>query len=200
MLPTVQVRSNIITTSDENRALRSLAIGYEIDYFEDMLFEPGSVTSDFLCFQTQTNEGVWVDECYDYYFSFEDNMVRFYVDSIRPGVYGIFNKEDRSVTIDPEHAEDPVVILHEMIHIYEWIIGEYPFSFMRDILFLSLYNDLKEKIPNLDDLILDRIHVIFSRTVSQIGGDHGILFYLKSLDLDLRLGYDLGTIFGYAQD
>jgi hypothetical protein len=81
--------------------------------------------------------------------------------------------------------------------------------FIRDALLISFYNDLKGKLstcnpgyPNadLDSLILDHAHFHNGKTITMIGGEHDVLFYLKSLDLDLRLGYQLGTVCGYGWD
>ena len=33
----------------------------------------------------------------------------------------------------------------------------------------------------------------------EAGGLHDVLFLLKSFDLDIRKGYDLGTVFGYGR-
>lgn len=33
---------------------------------------------------------------------------------------------------------------------------------------------------------------------AQFGGVHDLLFLLKSFDLDLRMNYPLGTVFGYG--
>lgn len=35
--------------------------------------------------------------------------------------------------------------------------------------------------------------------IAQAGGNHDILFFLKSLDVDLRCGYTLGTVCGYGR-
>jgi hypothetical protein len=40
--------------------------------------------------------------------------------------------------------------------------------------------------------------VVYGSIVARQGGCHGMVFYMKSLDLDLRMGYELGTVFGYG--
>jgi hypothetical protein len=88
-----------------------------------------------------------------------------------------------------------------MIHAYEVILFENPLGrILRDILFVNLYNSLKPKIKNLDTLITTHGHIYNQGKITREGGYHGILFYLKSLDLDLRLGLKLGTVCGYGRD
>lgn len=60
--------------------------------------------------------------------------------------------------------------------------------------------DPKEKIENLDKIIADNAHVLYESELYQKGGLHDMLFMLKSLDLDMKMGYPLGTIFGYGYD
>ena len=36
--------------------------------------------------------------------------------------------------------------------------------------------------------------------ITNAGGSHDVLFFLKSLDLDLKLGFKLGTVCGYGRD
>ena len=71
---------------------------------------------------------------------------------------------------------------------------------------INLYLDLKGKLsadnpgyPNDDLDVLIHKHANFSDVllIAEQGGSHDLLFFLKSLDLDLRFGYDLGTVFGY---
>jgi hypothetical protein len=67
---------------------------------------------------------------------------------------GVTNTKSKTVTISPESIDDYTVLLHEMIHAYEDLLNSTkPFS--RDILLLCLYNHLKEKIDNLDDMIIE---------------------------------------------
>ena len=59
--------------------------------------------------------------------------------------------------------------------------------------------DLKTKIPKLDDIISSHAHLLTGSTIYYRGGLHDILFLLKSFDLDIRMGYPLGTVFGYGR-
>jgi len=86
-----------------------------------------------------------------------------------------------------------------MIHVYEDNFFENA-MFYRDIVFLCLHNDLKAKISDFDDLIISHSHVTNGQNITLRGGEHSALFFLKSLDLDLRCGYKLGTVCGYGRD
>jgi hypothetical protein len=91
-----------------------------------------------------------------------------------------------------------------MIHAYEGIYKQdewFPVrQSLRDMLTFRLYNHLKPKIENLDERILNHAHSLRQEDILIRGGSHGILFFLKSLDLDLRLGLKLGTVCGYGRE
>ena len=99
-------------------------------------------------------------------------------------------------TID-EKDYNPI-ILHEMIHLHEDIINEFPL-FYHDVLFWNLYSKLKKKIENIDSIIKDNTFLYESLDRYNTGGLHDLLFLLKSFDLDLRMGYELGTVYGYGK-
>ena len=62
------------------------------------------------------------------------------------------------------------------------------------LLILSfLYQKLKDEIADLDEKIMDNL--FFFRISASDCNEHDTLFYLKSLDLDRRMGYELGTIY-----
>lgn len=68
---------------------------------------------------------------------------------------------------------------------------------MKETLILELYKNLFPKLKNLDDIIYNHANISHNSDLREMGGYHGLLFMLKSLDLDLRLNNDLFTIFGY---
>jgi hypothetical protein len=113
------------------------------------------------------------------------------------------HKADSILHIHPKHITDVTVILHEMIHAYERMLlldNSISGQIFRDTLTLCLYNSLKPKINDLDIRILDHSHVSRQWRLNNTGGFHGILFFLKSLDLDIRLGVKLGTVCGYGRE
>lgn len=63
--------------------------------------------------------------------------------------------------------------------------------FYHDAVLYCLYRDLNERIEAHG-------HILNSSQIAKTGGVHDILFLLKSFDLDLKMGYKLGTVFGYG--
>lgn len=61
---------------------------------------------------------------------------------------------------------------------------------------------LNNKIPEPRLATLVDIDVICSGAtlLAEVGGVHDLTFLLKSFDIDLRMGYKLGTVFGYGYD
>lgn len=77
------------------------------------------------------------------------------------------------------------------------LIGQHVPLFYHDTLLWALYTNLKDKIDDLDKIVLNYAHILNEPSIYDQGGLHDILFLLKSLDLDMRMGYQLGTTFGY---
>lgn len=172
------------------------------DLFDDMIFAKGSSTYDFVKCQvkdTDSNENAWKD----YRLTLPDELEYLSYGSFTYHVKelgksnGRFSGEDFSISISPNSIDDDSVILHEMIHLHEFVIDLLP-TFFHDAILFCLYKDLSKKLCDLDDRIEAHGHILNSSAIAAIGGTHDILFLLKSFDLDLRKGYKLGTVFGYS--
>ena len=100
--------------------------------------------------------------------------------------------------VDGRQAEDDVVILHEMIHLHEYVLNDLPLYY-HDMVYWALYKNLRNKIPDLDCIITEHAHALNENELYRTGGLHDILFLLKSFDLDIRKGFPLGTVFGYGR-
>ena len=177
-----------------------------MDLFDDMQFDPDSIVGPYTKVRYQQKGGALVDgeipipheiryfdpQGYSYHMVPVDQME----------AYGQYDFMNRSLTLREDTFGDDTVLLHEMIHMHEHAFLKAD-SFYREILFLSLYNDLKPKLAqegiDLDAKIFGHANVAEAQRLTIIGGEHSILFYLKSLDLDLKMGYDLGTICGYGR-
>lgn len=192
------------TATEQEIKLSEVVFNYEKEYFDDMtLFEPNSIIANFMLYQDQDKEGKLFDTCVGIPLELESlfcNSYRFYVRDIdTPDRLGEINTQERTITISPESVDDKVVILHEMIHAYINILNDLP-MFYRDILFMCLFSYLKTIVPNFDDCIIRHSHLYEAKSLMKEGGVHDMLFLFKSLDLDLRCGYKLGTVFGYGRD
>ena len=113
---------------------------------------------------------------------------------------GYYNHKKQVLVISDElkGISRDSVILHEMIHLHEDVINELPLYY-HDILYWKLYSKLKEEVHNLDELIKDSTFLYENQVMYDEGGLHDIVFFLKSLELDVINGYTLGTVFGYGK-
>ena len=183
------------TASEQEKELYVTVAKYEEKYFPEITFKPDSIIWDFIKFGYEDSS-----ESCDIPKELQGiTNYRYYIKDLDGDCIGTTNGKNRTMTIAPEYVNDKVTILHEMIHIYINIINEF-YCFYREVLFLCLYNDLKSKISDLDKRILSHSNAFNSEEISRKGGEHGILFFLKSLDLDLRCGYKLGTVCSYGRD
>lgn len=173
------------------------------DYFTDMLFEPGSILDSFLKYAVKDKDSEeWIDSyavCHNgiHYFSYEYFYYR-----VRPlkGPYlACFNRKSYSLTVDPRHLDDDFPILHEMIHMHETVLNIYP-QYYRDTITFSLYKELCNRMDpeELDTQIKHHLHVVNQQNYASNYGEHDLLFLLKSFDLDFKMGYKPGTVFGYG--
>jgi hypothetical protein len=188
------------TASEDEKRLARTIEKFENKYFNDVQFEPESITGDFFAVEFQDDSGKLQKDYEDV--PFPISLIQTYVFKLEEiKAEGQCDTEKHIICIKPKYKTKKAIILHEMIHAYEGILLENPLGeVLRDMLFISLYKDLNTKIKNLDNLIMTHGHSMNQRDITTKGGFHGILFYLKSLDLDLRLGLKLGTVCGYGRD
>lgn len=175
------------------------------ELFEDMLFERDTVPYNLIrCQSLVSGEDVEQEELVDDDFLRPDELSCFSYNYFKTkvkkqsGCNGYYNRDEQLLCVTPEAIDDDVTILHEMIHLHESVINELPFHF-HDVLYWALYQDLRKKIANLDDAISCHAHILNEFELYSRGGLHDILFLLKSFDLDIRLGYPFGTVFGYGR-
>ena len=171
------------------------------DNFNDMLFRPGTASGALLLYEKDNLDGT-VCEMHD---DAPDELESFNYDSIRMKVTklddfsGYYDEEKKLLCISSDYLSDDSVILHEMIHLHENVLNELPMYF-HDSLFWALYSDLKGKLVDLDEAIREHAHILHEHSLYKRGGNHDITFLLKSLDLDIRMGYPLGRVFGYGME
>ena len=179
---------------------------YDLDiYFDDMRFFPDTPAGK-LCecqFQSITGEYVsdqlpmppefevfsplWIN--YHIMTPEEDNAIK--------GCEGYYDWKKNELGVPERNLKNDAVLLHELIHVHERIVNAFPIYY-HDTLYWALYTDLKKKIPELDELISEHAHMLVEQDIDRDGGAHGVLFLLKSLDLDIRMRWPLGTVFNYG--
>ena len=168
--------------------------------FEDMVFSNGTPTHEFIKCQSKLVESdEWIDDEVPLpeeieYFSY--TFFTYHIANLE-GFSGCFNRKDYSLSVGPFSIDDDSVVLHEMIHLHEFVINDLP-MFYHDAVLYCLYRDLSHKITDLNERIEAHGHILNSSQIAETGGVHDILFLLKSFDLDLKMGYKLGTVFGYG--
>jgi len=188
--------------SEEDITLRDRVYDFS-DLFGDMLLEQNE------CVTVTDNDGHTCSYQPEELHYFSYGWVRFSVRPLDSGCAGLFtdcnialhsgdiSKLKRAeLAISPKHMRDDAVLLHEMIHLHETVIEDFPTTY-HDIIFWQLYKSLSEKISDLDMRIQAFSHLSFQQDVEAFGGCHDILFLLKSYDLDIKMGYPLGTILAY---
>lgn len=176
-------------------------VGVYQDLFDDMLFEPGTETYELVQSQSlNTKTGYWIEDEVprpNILTCFSTSFLKYRVEEL-DGMLGYYNPDEQLICVSPEGLKNDRNILHEMIHVFEGIINELP-MYYHDMLFWGLYKSLKKRIPMLDNIISDHAHLLTGTTLDNYGGVHDILFLLKSFDLDIQMGYHLGTVFGYGR-
>lgn len=176
-------------------------VGEFEELFADMLFEPGTDTYNLIQCESQDPEtGEWIADEVSRpaelaYFS--TTFLKYKVEEL-DGMLGYYKPDEQLICVSPKGLRKDETILHEMIHVYEALINEQP-MYMHDMLLWALYTSLKKRIHKLDDIISSHAHLLNGSTLYLEGGLHDILFLLKSFDLDIRMGYHLGTVFGYGR-
>ena len=169
--------------------------------FDDLLFKPGTATHEMMRCQV-CNKGEWKN----YYLDAPDEIeyfdYSFFTFSVKPlseDCVGYFFPAEQELCIASAFIGNDAAILHEMIHLHEFVLDCAP-SFCHDMAFWGLYTQLRERIPQLDEIISANSFMLTQESVYELGGTHDLLFLLKSFDLDIRKGYPLGTVFAYGKE
>ena len=185
---------NFEATEDEKVLYSRVADDFGI-LFEDMIFRPGTYSSEL----TKCYSELYQDEIYD---SLPDELANFdyfnfhYKAEQPDDCDGYFDREKMLLCAPPDAADS--TILHEMIHLHEFVINQLP-MYWHDALYWALYKNLRDRIPELDNIITDHAYLLNESVLYKQGGLHDILFLLKSFDLDIKMGYPLGTVLAYGR-
>lgn len=183
-----------LNRSPEEFELYMNILGYEDLFFEDMAFQENSLCWNIYSFIVENLEELYLDiGCSKW-------MYRFLIIEDNPAFMGEHNSHERTLSITKSHIHDKKVILHEMIHAYENILDNTCYSVLRENLLIALYRKLSTRIADLDQRVAAHSELYSQMKVMNSGGKHDLLFFLKSLDLDIRCNYPLGTVCGYGRD
>ena len=125
-----------------NQELRDRAIEFAESYFKDMslisdITNP-SIIHQFLEFEL---DGVPILATGDFEIGIDIYDFKFQVGDPGDGFSGEYNTANMAITIAPEFAEDDSVLLHELIHAFEYLIEKLiGYSQLHDVVLLCLYN------------------------------------------------------------
>ena len=173
--------------TDEISNLHINALMYE-NLFDDMCIAKSSIMGKYL----DTPQGSLKEDTY--HFSIDAHYYKFIVtETTENGETDIF---ERTIKINPQFVDDKNIILHEMIHAHEHILSLVN-PLLKETLIVELYKHLLLKFKDLDCIIYNHANISHNSDLAELGGYHGLLFMLKSLDLDFRCGNEPFTIFGY---
>ena len=170
------------------------------DMFDDMLFKKGTRPYELTLEKTTGEDGKEcvraTSPCEEMeYFSLEDFN---YEAAELESCDGYYDRQNNALVVSADELENDSTVLHEMIHLYESFINELSWS-RHDMLVWALYQALREKIPALDEIVNHHSHQLTQTNLESAGGNHDLLFLLKSFDLDIRMDYPLGTVFAYGR-
>jgi len=188
--------------NEDELALKAAVDEYEDEYFEDMRFEDGSITDPFMGERDSSDRRY--PQVYhlpaDLYnrVGIRNSGYRFTVVSPDDSTPTVLFKP-KTVSFGRKYIKDKAAILHEMIHVHEETLSDRRFTLHKDALFLCLYNKLKAKVDQLDDRIFKQLQFHDGAERALRCGPHGILFYLKALELDLRCGWEPETVLGFEK-
>ncbi len=135
--------------------------------------------------------------------SFFDNLIVKICDFKDPNLLASYNSEYHTITVSPKVKTEEYCILHEMIHMFDKTYDG--LSGLRDAVRWRLYYSLRNKISGLDQAILDFTKARSLMSINRCPENrdlfrqkHDTLFLLKSFDLDMKMGYQFGTVLGYG--
>lgn len=179
-----------------DRITISMQMGEFEEFFDDMRMERESICGPFVAAEAQREDGTWEPETISLpdeltYFSYD--LFKLKLCKKKGSSKAQFYPGTGCFVITPEGLEDEKLVLHNMIHLHEWVLNQVPGHY-KEMVTKSLYQELRKSISNLDERIEENLS--FFRESQTDCDEHDTLFFLKSLDLDRKRGYELGTIYG----
>ena len=183
------------TATEQEKALKATALEYDRLYFDDMNFEQGSITGNAYIPGPISKE--YPDIIRNKLYECTPTVIqdfRFHIKD-RPGINWGGTCEKWDIIINASCINRPEVLLHEMIHAR---IQTFPDAF-KEIITVCLYDKLRKELGK--NFKLSFLTGFFNKSMNDPEFPefilHGPLFFLKSLDLDNRLGFPGGTVYGY---
>ena len=170
--------------------LQMLAFGYEERHFADLRLATPGISKRLLGYQVQMDDGSWIATEGEVNVSIDGWIFKY---KRFRDIVGRCDSKSQTIYIKPglDKVEHPACVLHEMIHAYESQLSP-PF---REWLLLHLYARMAKRIKpsELNRKMAASVHAMVHNSA------HGLLFLLKSLELDMYFKWPPGTVFGYGR-
>lgn len=113
-----------------------------------------------------------------------------------PDVAGCYSTETDEITISPDYCSDLVTLAHELVHMWVHRLRGFSMGYYEMVL-VHLWDELKSRQPDVIKGAFGLLECHRHSELENSGGEHGLLFLLKSYDIDMRMGWPLGRTFGY---
>ena len=177
--------------TDEDARLNLRAMELEGLFFADLTLQSPRVRKCLLRYEAQAEDGSWFWTEDDSGITLQDWI--FTYRGFRSETFGDCNWRWHIIRIKRglDAHEHESTLLHEMIHAYEGMLP----SAYAEWLLLDLYRKVSKRLSTakLNRFIDLSTHTVFHNAT------HGILFLLKSLDIDAKKGWPWGTTFAYGR-
>lgn len=113
------------------------------------------------------------------------------------GYAGAFSPDTGEIEVDTGSRITVPTIAHELIHLWEYRLRKFDYGYS-DLMLIHYWEEFKPEIPNLREVAGSLMVSESHNEISESGGQHGLLFMLKSYDIDRRMGWPFGKTFGYG--
>ena len=149
-----------------------------------MCFEKGSITEDYMLHNRKRLT-------FEPRLSIDKQYFRFLAEDV--ATYDAYTDvNNRKIVVDKKHIKNKATILHEMLHAHEFILEEQK-HLLKEIVLLELYKSLKPKLSqkhiDIDTWISNHANIPHNEDFANAYSIHDVLFFLKSIDLDIRCGF-----------
>lgn len=179
--------------------LKAMLMSFENKYFKDLTLQDTVLQKQLLShlFESDSKESVLPNP--------ETKKIskllsiEFYNVKIRDfdeGTEGLHNANTKTIYLSKRLEGEQRIsstLLHEMLHAYEYRIHR-AFHSLYQPLLIHTYEDLKR---NLGEQKFGQVMTNLPREVRSTLDGHSLFFWLKSLELDLKLDYKPGTVAGF---
>jgi len=181
-------------------------LDYDEKYFADMRLESKGIIKKLKQAEFKDDDGKWKTYYEDSPFDQEIPGAEDWFIKIRnrfkeEWIFGCCNRRTKTVEIlkGLSKCKLRLVLLHELIHVYEYIYKKYYFLKAYKEYLLLYLNKKQEKDNRIGTRVLEDFVNFDLHILTHQRDKHSLLFLLKSLDLDLRLKKALGTIYSYGR-